>query len=575
MIEEKGPVVEQQIKDLLYNRPTARGRASSASTPQDGAPLLSALGELRPSRMMPVVADWLARHKPALDRRHLRRRLSSRRSAARTRPTRVKRLPYFCSGCPHNTSTKVPEGSRAQAGIGCHFMASWMERDTTGLIQMGGEGVDWVSHSMFTKTPHVFQNLGDGTYYHSGYLAIRQAIAAKANITYKILYQRRRRDDRRPAGRRQHLGAADRAPGRGRRRDAASSSSATTSRSTTATTTSFRTAPTFHHRDELDAVQRALREIDGRDRPDLRPDLRGREAPAPQERRVSRSGQASLHQRGRLRRLRRLRRAVELPRRSCRSKPSSGRKRHIDQSSCNKDYSCVNGFCPSFVTRRRREAEEGRAAPRSIRRARARASTRCRCPRTHLDRAVRHAGHRRRRHRRRHGRRADQRWPRTSKARARRCSTSWASRRRAARCCRSCASPRRDERLNQVRIDTQQADVLLACDMVVGASADALQTVRHGRTRDRRQHARDPDRDASCRIRTRTCTPTRCSTRCVTPPAPSACRRCDAQALATSFLGDTIVANILMLGYAWQRGLVPVSLAAMMRAIELNNVAVR
>ena len=90
----------------------------------------------------------------------------------------VKRVPYFCAGCPHNTSTKVPEGSRAQAGIGCHFMASWMDRDTEGLIQMGGEGVDWVSHAMFTKVPHVFQNLGDGTYYHSGYLAIRQAIAA-------------------------------------------------------------------------------------------------------------------------------------------------------------------------------------------------------------------------------------------------------------------------------------------------------------------------------------------------------------------------------------------------------------
>jgi indolepyruvate ferredoxin oxidoreductase len=100
----------------------------------------------------------------------------------------VKRLPYFCAGCPHNTSTRVPEGSEARAGIGCHFMASWMDRDTGGLIQMGGEGVDWVSHSKFTRRPHVFQNLGDGTYYHSGYLAIRQAVAAKATITYKILF---------------------------------------------------------------------------------------------------------------------------------------------------------------------------------------------------------------------------------------------------------------------------------------------------------------------------------------------------------------------------------------------------
>ncbi|KND54815.1 Indolepyruvate ferredoxin oxidoreductase, alpha and beta subunit [Candidatus Paraburkholderia kirkii] len=174
VIEEKGPVAEQQIKEHPYNR-------------ADAAPLLSALGELRPSRVLPVFAEWLARHKPALDRRDKVVDLVALQILSNVADA-VKRTPYFCSGCPHNTSTRVPEGSVAQAGIGCHFMASWMERDTTGLIQMGGEGVDWASHSMFTKTRHVFQNLGDGTYFHSGILAIRQAVAAKANITYKILY---------------------------------------------------------------------------------------------------------------------------------------------------------------------------------------------------------------------------------------------------------------------------------------------------------------------------------------------------------------------------------------------------
>ncbi|MGD4180776.1 indolepyruvate ferredoxin oxidoreductase family protein, partial [Xanthomonas citri pv. citri] len=96
--------------------------------------------------------------------------------------------PYFCSGCPHNTSTKVPEGSKALAGIGCHFMASWMDRETSSLIQMGGEGVNWAASSRFTGHKHIFQNLGEGTYYQSGSMAIRQAIAAKANITYKILF---------------------------------------------------------------------------------------------------------------------------------------------------------------------------------------------------------------------------------------------------------------------------------------------------------------------------------------------------------------------------------------------------
>jgi indolepyruvate ferredoxin oxidoreductase len=186
VIEEKAPVVERQLKELMYNlstRPVIIGK-----TDLEGASVLSPLGELRPSRIMPTLANWLARHRPALDRRHLVTDFLDPELLSNAADT-VKRVPYFCSGCPHNTSTKVPEGSRAQAGIGCHFMASWMpDRPTTGLIQMGGEGVDWAARSLFTKTPHVFQNLGDGTYFHSGYLAIRQSIAANANITYKILY---------------------------------------------------------------------------------------------------------------------------------------------------------------------------------------------------------------------------------------------------------------------------------------------------------------------------------------------------------------------------------------------------
>src|SRR5690606_35098187 len=104
-------------------------------------------------------------------------------------PPKLARSPYFCSGCPHNTSTQVPEGSRAMAGIGCHGMALWMpQRNTQTITHMGGEGVNWIGQAPFTREKHVFQNLGDGTYFHSGYLAIRAAVAAKVNITYKILY---------------------------------------------------------------------------------------------------------------------------------------------------------------------------------------------------------------------------------------------------------------------------------------------------------------------------------------------------------------------------------------------------
>ena len=310
VIEEKAPIVERQMRELLFNareRPVIIGKEDA-----DGAPLLSALGELRPSRLLATVADWLARHRPTIDRRHLISDFLTPELLSNVADS-VKRVPYFCSGCPHNTSTKVPEGSLAQAGIGCHFMASWMpDRPTTGLIQMGGEGVDWAAHSRFTSTPHVFQNLGDGTYFHSGYLAIRQSIAAGSNITYKILFNDavamtggqpvdggtpRRchrapgRVGRRHEGRRRQRragkvqGAKGALPGRGdiprsfgaRRRAAAAA------------------------RDQ------------GRHRADLRSDLRRREASPPQEGRLSGSAAADFYQHVGLRTVRRLRRAVELP----------------------------------------------------------------------------------------------------------------------------------------------------------------------------------------------------------------------------------------------------------------------
>ena len=108
--------------------------------------------------------------------------------AAQLPALNMQRTPYFCSGCPHNTSTKIPEGSRGLGGVGCHYMVTWMDRETYTFCQMGGEGIAWVGQAPFVKTDHVFQNLGDGTYFHSGSHAIRAAVAAGINITYKILY---------------------------------------------------------------------------------------------------------------------------------------------------------------------------------------------------------------------------------------------------------------------------------------------------------------------------------------------------------------------------------------------------
>jgi hypothetical protein len=299
----------------------------------------------------------------------------------------------------------VPEGSRALAGIGCHFMASWMERETSGLIQMGAEGVDWAAHSRFTKEKHVFQNLGDGTYYHSGYLAIRQAIAAKATITYKILYN----DAVAMTGGQPVDGPlsvpeiARQVEAEGAKRVVIVSDNIAPHREHAEL---FPKGTTFHPREELDNVQRELREIDGVTiliydqtcAAEKRRRRKKKEYPDPPQRIFINEavcegcgdcGQAS----------------------NCLSvipvETEWGRKRHIEQSSCNKDYSCINGFCPSFVTvtgatLKKRVGSgfdaEALAAPRSSDRP----------PRAvELDGPVRHAGDRRRRHRRRHGRRAD------------------------------------------------------------------------------------------------------------------------------------------------------------------------
>ena len=259
----------------------------------------------------------------------------------------VKRVPYFCAGCPHNTSTKVPEGSRAQAGIGCHFMAAWMGRETEGVIQMGGEGVDWVSHSMFTKVPHVFQNLGDGTYWHSGYLAIRQAVSSKATITYKILFN----DAVAMTGGQPVDGpitvdrVARQVESEGVKKVVVVSDDIAKYDSQHAL---YPPGTEFHPREAMDAVQRRLREIEGVTV------LIYEQTCAAEKRRRRKKGELVDPAR-----------RIFINERVCEGcgdcsvqsncvavlphETPLGRKRQIDQSSCNKDYSCVKGFCPSFV----------------------------------------------------------------------------------------------------------------------------------------------------------------------------------------------------------------------------------
>nr|WP_297387238.1 indolepyruvate ferredoxin oxidoreductase family protein [uncultured Roseateles sp.] len=571
VIEEKAPVVERQIKELLYHLPDAQRPRVVGKSDEHGAAVLSALGELRPSRIMPTVADWLARLNPALDRRHLVVDFLTPCLLSNSADA-VRRQPYFCSGCPHNTSTKLPEGSRALAGIGCHFMASWMERGTSGLIQMGAEGVDWAAHSRFTTEKHVFQNLGDGTYYHSGYLAIRQAIAAKANITYKILY-----NDAVAMTGGQPVDGQTSVPQIARQVEAEGVKRLVVVSDEIGKYDGhhglFPAGTTFHDRSELDAVQRELREIQGvtvliYDQTCAAEKRRRRkkgEFPDPDKRIfINESvcegcgdcGQAS----------------------NCLSvvpvETDFGRKRAIEQSSCNKDFSCVNGFCPSFVSvhgaklKKRAGAAFGPAdLAREIAAIQPPSPWAWTGP---FDMLVTGVGG-------------------TGVVTVGALVTMAAhlegkqssvldfmgfAQKGGAVLSFVRVAPTQDL-LNQVRIDTQQADVLLACDMVVGASADALATVKSGRTvilantheLPTAAFVRNPD--ASLQADSLLA-----KMRHAVGEEKALLTSIDAQDIAQRLMGDTMPSNIVMLGACWQRGLVPVSFEALMRAIELNGVAV-
>ncbi len=569
VIEEKAPVVERQIKELLYAVPNAQRPRIAGKTDTQGAALISALGELRPSRIMAVVAEWLARLNPALDRRHLVVDFTMP-SLLSNAADAVKRQPYFCSGCPHNSSTKVPEGSRALAGIGCHFMASWMERSTSGLIQMGAEGVDWAAHSRFTTEKHVFQNLGDGTYFHSGLLAIRQAIAADTNITYKLLYN----DAVAMTGGQPVDGPisvpeiARQIEAEGAKRVVVVSDEIGKYRGHES---EFPRGTTFHDRAEMDAVQRELRGIDG-----VTLLIYDQTCAAEKRRRRKKKELEDPPQR------------IFINQRVCEGcgdcgvasnclsvipvETDWGRKRQIEQSSCNKDYSCINGFCPSFVTvegavlkKRVGSGISADAVARELAAIAAPAPWSWTGPFDLLVTGVGGTG--------------------VVTVGALITMATHLEHKQASvldfmgfaqkggavlSFVRLGLAP---DVLNQVRIDTQQADLVLACDMVVGASPDALGTVKHGRTvviantheLATAAFVRDPNASLHAgalldKLRH--------------AAGPERVFTTDAQSIAQRMLGDTMPANIVMLGVAFQRGLVPVSEAALMRAIELNGVAV-
>ena len=275
------------------------------------------------------------------------------------------RQPYFCSGCPHNTSTRVPEGSRATAGIGCHFMAVWMDRNTSTFTHMGGEGAPWIGQAPFTEEKHIFANLGDGTYFHSGLMAIRAAVAAKVTMTYKILYN----DAVAMTGGQHHDGPLD--PAMISRQIAAEGVKpiviVTDEPDKYPAGTNWAPGVTIRHRDELDAVQRELRELPG-----VSALIYDQTCASEKRRRRKRNAFPDPAKRAVINEM-----VCEgcgdcSDKSNCLSveplETEFGRKRTINQSTCNKDYSCVKGFCPSFVTVEGGQLKKGKSGSEGGRR---------------------------------------------------------------------------------------------------------------------------------------------------------------------------------------------------------------
>ena len=566
VIEEKRGIIESQFKEYFYDYPGRKPKRMVGKEDGKGERLVPWVGELSPIQLAKIVARRLDAEFTGLNLTARADKLANGHSNV-IEIEGATRMPYFCSGCPHNTSTRLPEGSSALAGIGCHFMANWMGRDTEGLIQMGGEGVNWITRSKFNGNRHIFQNLGDGTFYHSGSMAIRQAVAAGTNITFKILFN----DAVAMTGGQPVDGPisaasiANSVRAEGIERIAIVSDEPEQFR-----VADFPPDATFSHRRDLDTVQRELRDIPG-----VTVLIYAQTCATEKRRRRKRGlledpnkfvvinelvcegcGDCSVES-------------------NCLSvvpkETPFGRKRQIDQNNCNKDYSCVNGFCPSFVTveggeLKRREGmsldDEFQQLTESLPEPAICAIDDCYdllvtgvggTGVVTIGQLITMAGHL------------------EGKGASVLDFTGFAQKFGAVlsyiRLADESAS------INQVRIEPARADALIGCDLVVSSSPKASLTYQTGHTRalvntaemstgDFVKH-RDANLKADDRV---------AAIRCAV--GEDNLSTLNANDLAEKIVGNTIYANVMMLGCAWQRGLVPVSLESLLRAIELNAVAV-
>ena len=565
VVEEKRSFLESQMKEHMYNwdrntRPSVIGKYDEA-----GNWILPSTNELTPAMIALVIARRLSRFFTTDTIKSRVAWIEAKEKELTLPRANFPRAAHYCSGCPHNTSTAVPEGSRALGGIGCHYMVTWMDRRTDTFTQMGGEGATWCGQAPFTETKHVFQNLGDGTYFHSGSLAIRQALAAKVNITYKILY-----NDAVAMTGGQPVDGTLTVPDIAHQ---VRSEGVHTIVVVSDDIGKWSKRELFPHdveflpREEFDAVSKRLREVEGvsvmiYDQTCATEKRRRRKRGKledPQKRIFINSlvcegcgdcGEKSFC-------------VSVLPKET-----EFGRKREIDQSNCNKDYSCVKGFCPSFVTikgggLKKRKPGSGKVDFSTL--PQPQFATDLAQPWNILVTGIGGTGvvtigaligmaaHLEGKG----GTVLDQ--------------TGLAQKGGAVTCHLRIAKKPAD--IHAVRIAAGEADLVLGCDMVVVNDYWALSKIRADRSRvvlntyeampgtfTTKPDMQFPASQIVEAVKT-----------ALDGGTPELV---DATDLATKLLGDSIASNLFMLGYAWQKGWVPISLAALMRAVELNGAAI-
>jgi indolepyruvate ferredoxin oxidoreductase len=563
VVEEKRSLIEVQVREELYgtaNQPVCIGKKDEQRNW-----LFPVKGALDPNEIAICIGDRILQRVGRNE--EIAARVAALKDAQRilaeTQDVAV-RIPYFCSGCPHNSSTVVPEGMRAYAGIGCHYMAQWMDRSTLGYTQMGGEGANWIGEAPFSKRPHVFQNLGDGTYNHSGYLAIRAAIASGVNITYKILFN----DAVAMTGGQANEGGltvpqiARQVAAEGARRVVV----VTDEPWKYAKHEEWPRGLTIHHRDELITVQQELAAIPG-----VTVLIYDQTCAAEKRRRRKRGRFPDPDKRVIINEL------VCEGCGDCGVKSNCvsvqpletewGRKRTIDQSSCNKDFSCVKGFCPSFVSVHGAKLKHGTGIAAAHVLAPLPEPTLPAIAKTynvivtgvggtgivtiggilgmaaHLDGKgvgiIDMAGL------------------------AQKGGAVFSHIRIA----------ERSEDIHAIRIAAAGADLVLGGDIVVAGNKKVLAAVKHGATEMVINLAEvfpgDFTRNADFSL------PTERLKRAILADAgPENTHFIDATRTATALFGNSIGANIFLVGYAYQLGAIPLAAASIMQAIELNGEAV-